>query len=183
MTTLFYSVFPTALGYVAVARGPQGVRRVILPVLAAGMAYRDLIDACTDASLVKDPAPLHPSVIQIQEYFRGERTVLDFEVDLSGVSSFDRRVYEAARSIPYGEVRSYGWVAQESRNPKAARAVGQAMGRNPVPPYIPCHRVIRSDGSLGGFGSGLLLKSRMLSLEKSPLGMRGLGGGLDGGVV
>ena len=75
------------------------------------------------------------------------------------------------RTIPYGETRSYGWVASHLGLPKAARAVGQALGRNPLPIIIPCHRVISSDGGLGGFGGGLGLKESLLRLERATSGL------------
>jgi len=86
-------------------------------------------------------------------------------LDLSGATPFQRMVWEATRLIPYGETRSYAWVAGQVNKPGAARAVGQALGRNPLPIIIPCHRVIRGDGSLGGFSNGLEVKERLLHLE------------------
>jgi len=86
-------------------------------------------------------------------------------VDLSSMRSFQRSVLETACRIPLGEVRSYGWVAAGAGHPGAVRAVGTALGTNPVPLIVPCHRVIRSDGSIGGYGGGLPLKRRLLRLE------------------
>jgi methylated-DNA-[protein]-cysteine S-methyltransferase len=74
-------------------------------------------------------------------------------------------VWEITRLIPYGETRSYAWVAEQIGQPRAVRAVGQALGKNPLPIIIPCHRVITSNGKLGGFGGGLEMKKRLLSLE------------------
>jgi O-6-methylguanine DNA methyltransferase len=88
-------------------------------------------------------------------------------MDLSSGTDFQRRVWRALQKIPRGQTRSYGWVARKIGRPKAARAVGTACGANPVPIIIPCHRVIASDGSLGGFGGGLPLKRRLLALEKA----------------
>jgi methylated-DNA-[protein]-cysteine S-methyltransferase len=95
-----------------------------------------------------------------------------YEVDLTVQPSFLRRALTAARGIPRGQVRSYAWLAAAAGNPRAARAAGQAMARNPVPIIIPCHRVVASDGSLGGFGGGLGMKRRLLALE----GVRAEGG-------
>jgi methylated-DNA-[protein]-cysteine S-methyltransferase len=86
-------------------------------------------------------------------------------VDLSSGTAFQRKVWRALTKIPYGQTRSYAWVARAIGAPKALRAVGTACGANPVPLIIPCHRVIASDGSLGGFGGGLRLKRRLLRLE------------------
>ena len=87
-------------------------------------------------------------------------------VDLSSVSEFSRSVLEATAEIPYGQVRSYKWIAEKIGQPKAARAVGGALGRNPVPLVVPCHRIVRSDGSLGGFASGPEFKRWLLAKEK-----------------
>lgn len=83
------------------------------------------------------------------------------------LTTFQKRVYQVVSTIPKGQTRTYKWVAQKIGNPKSARAVGQALKRNPFIGKVPCHRVIRSDGSLGGFSQGLAKKRRMLALEKS----------------
>jgi methylated-DNA-[protein]-cysteine S-methyltransferase len=87
------------------------------------------------------------------------------KLDLRSATPFSKRVWRATSKIPYGQVRSYAWVAEKLGNPDAARAVGGALGRNPVPIFIPCHRVLDSDGGLGGFGAGLPLKRWLLALE------------------
>ncbi len=81
-------------------------------------------------------------------------------------TAFERRVYDVVKQIPSGEVRSYAWVAARLGNPKLARAVGQALHRNPWPSTVPCHRVVRSDGSLGGYAWGLAAKQRLLDDER-----------------
>ena len=101
---------------------------------------------------------------QILNYLRGRRKSLDFPV-VHINSQFRKKVLEAERKIPYGQTRSYGEVAQIVRNPKAFRAVGSANAGNPLPLYYPCHRIIRSDGSLGGFVGGLIVKCFLLNLE------------------
>lgn len=97
-------------------------------------------------------------------YFRGVRVELDYPLVLRG-TEFQLRVWRKVKEIPYGEVRSYGWVAENIGMPKAARAVGRAVGSNPIALIIPCHRVIRSDGTIGGFGYGINLKRKLLRLE------------------
>lgn len=102
---------------------------------------------------------------ELQEYFRGTRKDLrDIPVDLSGCTAFEQRVYEATRRIPFGKVATYGQIAKAIGNPKAQRAVGQALGKNPIGIVIPCHRVVASD-SLGGFTGGLEHKKRLLRFE------------------
>ncbi|HXP33164.1 MAG TPA: MGMT family protein, partial [Acidimicrobiales bacterium] len=93
----------------------------------------------------------------------GQATSLRY--DLSGLSSFERAVLTKTLEIPSGEVRPYGWVAREIGRPRAVRAVGSALGRNPVPVLIPCHRVVRSDGHVGNYGLGVPMKRALLSAE------------------
>ncbi len=103
---------------------------------------------------------------EIQEYFQGERKSFSVNLDLKG-SSFQKQVWNELLKIPFGETRSYKEIASSIRNPKAARAVGSANGKNPLSIIIPCHRVISSDGSMGGYAGGLEKKSILLELEKS----------------
>ena len=88
---------------------------------------------------------------EIVEYFAGRRAFFSVPIDLSGTPDFQRRVLEAAKRIPFGEARPYAWIAERIGHPHAVRAVGTALGRNPVPLIVPCHRVWRSDGGLGGY--------------------------------
>ncbi len=101
---------------------------------------------------------------ELREYGRGERRDFTFAISLEG-TSFDKRVWNALLQIPYGETVTYGEVASSIGNPGAARAVGAANHRNPIPIVVPCHRVVAADGKLGGYGGGLDLKRRLLDLE------------------
>ena len=103
---------------------------------------------------------------RFQYYYSGTKTTFTDKLDFSNATAFQKQVWEATRLIPYGETRSYGWVAKQIGKPQAARAVGQALGKNPFLIIVPCHRVIASDGSLGGFGGGLEMKKKLLELEK-----------------
>lgn len=102
---------------------------------------------------------------ELTEYFAGMRTVFDVPLHEQG-TPFQKRVWAALRTIPYGETRSYGQIAAQIGNPKGARAVGMADNRNPIMIFTPCHRVIGADGSLVGFGGGLPMKKYLLELEK-----------------
>ncbi len=102
---------------------------------------------------------------QLAEYFTGERTEFDLPLRPHG-TAFQRRVWTALRAIPYGETSAYGEVAGRIGRPGAARAVGAATGRNPLPIVVPCHRVVGADGSLVGFGGGLDRKRVLLALEE-----------------
>jgi methylated-DNA-[protein]-cysteine S-methyltransferase len=101
---------------------------------------------------------------QLAEYFAGSRRDFDLELAPRG-TAFQLRVWQALRAIPYGAVRSYGDIARALGQPTATRAIGQANGRNPLPIAIPCHRVIASGGSIGGYTGGLERKHRLLALE------------------
>ena len=104
---------------------------------------------------------------QILAYLRGERRTFDLPLDWQGISAFQRRALEACAAIPYGQRRTYGDLARQLGSPRAARAVGMAMSRNPLPLVIPCHRVIGTDGSLHGFAApgGVRIKAWLLNLE------------------
>jgi O-6-methylguanine DNA methyltransferase len=104
---------------------------------------------------------------QIAEYLAGRRVFFSVPVDLSAAPDFQRRVLEAARGIPFGEARPYAWVAERIGHPNAVRAVGTALGRNPVPIIVPCHRVWRTDGGLGGYLFGGDVKRRLAELERT----------------
>jgi methylated-DNA-[protein]-cysteine S-methyltransferase len=103
---------------------------------------------------------------ELQEYFSGARKDFTFPVETNG-TEFNRKVWERVVRIPYGQTLTYGEIARELQKPGAARAVGTANGRNPIPIVIPCHRVVATGGKLGGFGGGLPLKRKLLDLECS----------------
>jgi O-6-methylguanine DNA methyltransferase len=104
---------------------------------------------------------------ELAEYFSGQRSYFSVPVDLSGLTGFDVSALQVAAAIPYGEVRTYKSIAEQLGSPEAARAVGHAMAINPVPIIIPCHRVIKTDGGLGGYLYGLDVKQDLLDLEQS----------------
>ncbi len=104
---------------------------------------------------------------ELMEFFTGQRVFFTVPVDLAGLSPFQGKVLRATTRIPFGEARSYSWLAERIGHPGAARAVGTALGRNPVPFIVPCHRIVRDDGSPGGYGLGLPMKRSLLLLERS----------------
>jgi methylated-DNA-[protein]-cysteine S-methyltransferase len=112
------------------------------------------------------PAAARGIIQQLAEYFSGARRRFDVPMQLHG-TPFQQRVWRALARIPYGKKVSYGDIAREIGKPNAARAVGQAVGSNPLPIIIPCHRVIAGDGTLGGFGGGLATKRQLLTLESA----------------
>ena len=119
-----------------------------------------------------DPDKTKAILEQIKNYLDGQRPSFDIQTDISDLTDFQQRVLKATQQIPRGRIVTYMEIAREIGNPKAVRAVGQALGRNPIPIVIPCHRVIASNGSLGGYsgGGGLETKSKLLQLEGALLG-------------
>jgi methylated-DNA-[protein]-cysteine S-methyltransferase len=112
-----------------------------------------------------NPHAFNDAVDQLNAYFAGELTTFELELDLRG-SAFQRRVWQALLTIPFGETRSYGGIAEQIGAPGAARAVGLANGHNPIAIVVPCHRVIGASGSLTGYGGGLDRKRSLLALER-----------------
>ena len=115
---------------------------------------------------VKDAAAFPDAVAQLHDYFAGERTGFEVALCPDG-TSFQQRVWDALGAIPYGETRSYGEIARHIGHPRAARAVGLANARNPVPIIVPCHRVIGANGALTGYAGGLQAKCALLDLEQA----------------
>lgn len=149
----------TELGIVTVTTSTAGLLSLSLSSSACG----ELQPGVT--------AELSRLIEPLEAYFRGEKVdFAKFNLDLSSATPFQRKVWEAARLIPYGETRSYRWISVQIGQPKAVRAVGQALGRNPLPVIIPCHRVIAGDGRLCGFSCGLEMKRALLRLEKATIG-------------
>ncbi len=155
----------TSLGTVFVAVGPRG-----LTALSFGVTEEDFlaqVEKRTGVRPVRAAEPTQEIEAQVSAYLAGERTRFNFPVDLESLTKFQRQVLEAAAEIPRGQVMTYSELARRIGRPLAYRAVGQALGRNPVPLVIPCHRVIAADGSLTGYsgGGGIKTKARLLALE------------------
>lgn len=157
------ALYQTDWGFVGAAYEEQEISALILPRSSPEAVMEELVQ------LAGHPLPL--SLIGqdlrrlLDAYFAGQETEWKLKVDLSWASEFQKEVLMAIREIPYGEVRSYAWVARAIGRPGASRAVGRALGANRLPLIFPCHRVIRQDGDLGGFSGGAGLKERLLNLE------------------
>ena len=160
---LSYTIFQTDAGWMAVLASERGIVRATLPHPSADEALKALGERAHQA--IRSDERLADLAARLQRYFRGEKLSFPDSLDISGGTPFQCAVWEGARRIPYGETRSYGELAEEIGRPGSARAVGQAMSRNPVAIVIPCHRVVASGGKLGGFGNRLDLKWALLSLE------------------
>lgn len=166
--TLFITTCETGFGWVGIAASETGLVGLTLPQPTQAAALRRL-ESRYGLGLPDDER-LASLKARLQAYFRGEAVSFDDQpLDMRGATEFQRRVWEAVRTIPRGETRTYGQLAREVGSPGAARAVGQAMARNPWPIVVPCHRVVGHDGRLTGFGGGLEMKRRLLELEGAPI--------------
>jgi methylated-DNA-[protein]-cysteine S-methyltransferase len=169
-----YAVFVTALGWMAVARTEAGIARMVLPRKSRDATFEKLVAGrgrIAEALRERDAAAFEPLTSRLKRFMEGSVVEFPDEVDRSGWTSFSARVWDATRQIPYGHTWTYGQVAAAIGQPRACRAVGQALHRNPVPIIVPCHRVIGADSSLTGFGSGLELKQALLQLESATRAM------------
>jgi methylated-DNA-[protein]-cysteine S-methyltransferase len=154
-----YDLFRTPWGWVGTAFTPRGLRRLVLPRACRAAAAAQL-GLPSRASLTPRPAFRRG----LQAFLRGRGECPNVPVDLAGCTGFTRRVLGAARTVPPGTTVTYGELARRAGSPRACRAIGQVMARNPVPLVIPCHRVVAASGP-GGYGGGLAMKARLLALE------------------
>ncbi|HVM03910.1 MAG TPA: methylated-DNA--[protein]-cysteine S-methyltransferase [Acidimicrobiales bacterium] len=159
-----YRTVATPIGTLLVAATPEGLVRVAFDVEGHD-AVLEAIASRVSRRVLHAPARLDDAARQLDEYFAGRRRRFDLAVDLRLASPFRRVVLEHLRTIGYGRTESYATVAAASGSPAAVRAVGTACATNPVPVVVPCHRVVRSDGTLGGYLGGLDVKRALLALE------------------
>lgn len=161
-------VFPTELGWMAIVGSGGTLNR-----LTFGHASPEAAIEALPTQVVRSakPAPWNrPLARRLRAYAAGARDDFrDIEVDLLALSDFQRRVLECCRRIPYGKTLTYAQLAAEAGSPRAARAVGQCMAANPIPLVVPCHRVVATNGGLGGYSApgGIRLKQRLLALEST----------------
>ncbi len=161
-----YAAFLTPWGWCAAAKTERGLCEFALPVSRQEDAEKGILARRPGAR--RDPGAFADLATAVEKYFNGWTVSFDlFPIDLWGASSFRERVWSLTRRIRYGQVRSYRWISLEIGRPGAARGIGAALGANPMPLIVPCHRVVASDGTLRGFSAegGLDTKARMLELE------------------
>jgi methylated-DNA-[protein]-cysteine S-methyltransferase len=151
------------LGWIGIAITERGLAQLTLPQNSEKEALAAL--SLSSYALRVRIEHIASTVSRIQDYCNGHAFSFNETLDLSAGSTFEQRVWNTCLTIPYGQTRSYGWLAAQLGQPKAARAVGNALGKNPVPIIIPCHRVIAANGSIGGFSGGIETKKRLLALE------------------
>ncbi len=165
---IHYSSFDSPFGPVFVAKTINGICYINLSKISEA-GFQSLLRKEFRKKPIRDDKELKSAINELLDYFNGNQVNFKSILDLSIGTIFQRKVWNQVSKIPCGELRTYKWVAREIGNINAVRAVGNAVGKNPVPPIIPCHRVIRTDGKLGGFSSGISLKKWLLKLEKSSL--------------
>ena len=172
MTAIGFALFETAIGKCGIAWSDRGVAGVQLPEAGEEETRARLLHRFPAAGETAPPRDVQRAVDDIVALLRGEAHNLSaIALDMEGVPEFHRRVYDAARTIPPGKTLSYGEIARQVGAPGAARAVGQALGRNPFPIVVPCHRVLAAGGKIGGFSAqgGVEAKRRMLAIEGARL--------------
>jgi O-6-methylguanine DNA methyltransferase len=166
---VYYSRFDSPFGHVFVASTSKGVCLVSFsPVNFSKNTeakFLSLLKKIYRSEAIRDDKVLANVKKNLLDYFNGKPVSFKIPLDLSIGTQFQRKVWRKVKEIPCGELRSYKWVARSIGSAHASRAVGNAVGRNPVAPIVPCHRVICSDGSLGGYTSGIAIKKRLLNLE------------------
>jgi methylated-DNA-[protein]-cysteine S-methyltransferase len=173
MTAPAFALFDTAIGACAVAWSDRGLVGAWLPEADAAATRARILRRHADALETPPPPPIRAAVEAITALLAGQRTDLaDIPVDLGGVDAYEARVLEAARTIPPGRLVTYGELAAMIGDPDGARAVGVALGRNPIPIVVPCHRIVGAGGKLVGFSApgGVKTKRRLLEIERARLG-------------
>jgi methylated-DNA-[protein]-cysteine S-methyltransferase len=158
-----YDLVDTPIGTLLVASTERGLCRIAYD--AEPEREVDRLAQAFGVRILRSTRPIDPARRQLDEYFEGKRQRFDLAVDLALQADFNRRVLRELARVPYGEVVTYGELASRAARPRAARAVGTVMNRNPLPIVLPCHRVVGANGKLVGYAGGLDRKETLLRLE------------------
>ncbi len=162
---LAYSLFVTGWGWMGVVGSDEGVRQVVLPQSSAYHVHRIMRN--DNGGLQDGTARFTDLCRRLKKFIGGEKVSFDDKLDTSKVTPFQLQVWEATRSIPWGETRTYGWVAEQVGRLGHCRAGGRGLAANPWPLMIPCHRVVGKSGCLTGYRGGLPLKQHLLDMERA----------------
>ena len=162
-----YATVDCPFGTLLLARTPRGLVRIGLPNEDPEELLADLAERISPRVL-EAPAGLDEERRELEDYFAGRRHEFQLPIDWQLSHGFLFRARQGIAAIPYGETRTYTDVARGAGNERAVRAAGSACSRNPIPLVVPCHRVLRRDGSLGGYAGGLAMKEKLLDLEQNP---------------
>ncbi|MBS7637616.1 methylated-DNA--[protein]-cysteine S-methyltransferase [Candidatus Bathyarchaeota archaeon] len=159
---VYYDGMLSPIGEIWMAGSEKGLLKIDL--LTSEEQFLADLRKITSSKPIRDARRFTKIEGLLEEYFRGNKVIFDIPLDLNG-TEFQKDVWRAIYKVPFGRLSSYGRIAEEIGRPKAVRAVGNAVGANPLPIVIPCHRIIRADGGLGGYGGGIDLKLYLLSIE------------------
>jgi len=165
LETVGYRVVDSPLGPLWVAVGPRGVLNIHYGAEPSPLELRRIVRAY-GPGVLPDARRVDAVARELDQYFSGKRREFDIAIDLSPLTPFQRKVLAVTARVPYGELITYAKVAHNTGNGKAYRAAAGAIGDNPIPIVVPCHRVVASDGTLGGYAGGLEAKRRLLKLER-----------------
>ena len=163
-TKIFYTIISCDLGYLLVANTDKGICKIKLGDRAEPL-IKTLTEECNQATIIRDHKKHQNGIEKIKNFLAGKEFDLDLTLDICG-TAFQKQVWQALQNIPYGETRTYQEIANDIGKPKATRAIGNACGANPIALIIPCHRVVCSDGSLGGYHWGIKRKQKLIDREK-----------------
>lgn len=158
-------VFQTPWGWMGVSETTKGINAVVLPKASRQAVLSELQASSAELLDGQVSSRLREVRAQLIDYLAGKRRSFDLSLDLSRGTSFQQKVWRTLRHVSYGQLRSYQWLAVRVGGRQYARAVGNAVGANPMPVVIPCHRIVAQDASLGGFSGGLPTKRKLLTLE------------------
>jgi methylated-DNA-[protein]-cysteine S-methyltransferase len=159
-----YTEVQTPIGPLFVASSDEGVCEISFAGEQSDEEFRRLLER-RGLWPQRDDRAVAPVTDQLQEYFAGRRSQFQVPLDFFGLSPFTQSVLDATAEVPFGQVRTYRQIAERIGRPRATRAVGNALHRNPIPLIVPCHRIVRSDLSLGGYAGGVSVKEQLLHLE------------------
>lgn len=158
-------IFRSPWGWMGITESSKGIQAIALPKRSKRAVESDLKAQSNEPLQRGESARLEEARRQLLDYLAGKRNIFDVPLDLSQGTAFQRQVWRTLQRVPYGKLRSYQWIAARVGGPQYARAVGNAVGANPLPIVIPCHRIVAHDASLGGFSGGLSMKRKLLGLE------------------
>ena len=162
---IIHAAFKTSFGWCGLIKGKKGLKRIFLPEKSRKELILKIKAFCPGSVSFKDG--FEKEIRDISAYFRGDNKKLSFVLDFSGSTNFQRMVWSETAKIPYAQSRTYLFIAEKIGKKNSSRAVGNALGKNPFPLAIPCHRVLRADNTVGGFTAtgGIKLKEELLKLE------------------
>ena len=160
-----YGIMDSPLGPLWIAVGPRGVVNIHYGVTPDPRELARITRAY-GPGVLPDRRSCDRVLTELDQYFAGRRKRFDVEVDLAPLTPFQQRILMATARVPYGELTTYKVVARQAGNEQASRAAGAALGANPIPIVVPCHRIVAADGTLGGYAGGLAAKRRLLALER-----------------